>query len=175
MAPPVSTGSKINSLISVFAGTVVTSTQPSIDLVHAPMWHGLSGDRLSQPHEPDDMRSQLPAPACFPLDDLVSYRSGNPNAWPISCAKTPIGLKSLWFDQRLKFNIAAFYYDYEDYQARLFINNAAVAENAAFADRDVWMADADFVEVPAAGVLPHGREGCDVRAGRLRSHGGGPT
>jgi len=41
------------------------------------------------------------------------------------------GAKTSWLDNRVRLNVSAFYNDYTDYQARLFINNAAVIENAA--------------------------------------------
>jgi iron complex outermembrane receptor protein len=42
-----------------------------------------------------------------------------------------VGAKTSWLDSRIRLNVSAFYNDYTDYQARLFINNAAVIENAA--------------------------------------------
>lgn len=42
-----------------------------------------------------------------------------------------LGVKSQWLDNRLQVNAAAFYYDYQDLQARLFVNNAAFVRNAS--------------------------------------------
>lgn len=42
-----------------------------------------------------------------------------------------IGAKSRFFDNTLQVNAAAFYNDYQDLQARLFINNASIVQNAA--------------------------------------------
>lgn len=42
-----------------------------------------------------------------------------------------IGSKSRLLDNSLQLNLSAFYYDYEDLQARLFINNASIVQNAA--------------------------------------------
>ena len=42
-----------------------------------------------------------------------------------------VGLKTALADNRLQLNVAAFFYDYEDFQARLTIQNASVVENAA--------------------------------------------
>jgi len=45
-----------------------------------------------------------------------------------------IGAKTQWFDRTLQLNVSAFFNDYTDYQARLFINNAATVQNAANAE-----------------------------------------
>jgi iron complex outermembrane receptor protein len=45
-----------------------------------------------------------------------------------------IGLKSSWLDNTVRLNVAAFYNDYTDYQARQFINNASIIRNAADAE-----------------------------------------
>lgn len=42
-----------------------------------------------------------------------------------------VGLKTTLADNRVRLNIAAFFYDYEDFQARLTIQNASVVANAA--------------------------------------------
>ncbi|MEE2783843.1 MAG: TonB-dependent receptor, partial [Pseudomonadota bacterium] len=61
-----------------------------------------------------------------------------------------LGSKSRFFDNSMQLNLAAFYYDYEDYQARLFINNAAIVENAAdavtygFEAELLWLVTANF-------------------------------
>lgn len=61
-----------------------------------------------------------------------------------------IGSKSRFFDNSMQLNLTAFYYDYEDYQARLFINNASVVENAAdattygFEGELLWLVSANF-------------------------------
>ncbi len=45
-----------------------------------------------------------------------------------------IGAKTQWLDRTVQLNVSAFFNDYTDYQARLFINNASVVENAADAE-----------------------------------------
>ena len=44
------------------------------------------------------------------------------------------GFKSSWLDNTIRLNVAAFYNDYTDYQARQFINNASIISNAADAE-----------------------------------------
>ncbi len=44
------------------------------------------------------------------------------------------GIKSSLLDGRMRLNVAAFFYDYTDIQARLFVNNAASVENASEAE-----------------------------------------
>ena len=57
-----------------------------------------------------------------------------------------VGLKSTFADGRLRLNLAAYLYDYEDFQARLFINNASLIENAS--DVENLGFEAEFVWVP---------------------------
>ena len=42
-----------------------------------------------------------------------------------------VGLKTMFADDRAQLNLAGFYYDYDDYQARLFIGGSALIQNAA--------------------------------------------
>lgn len=60
------------------------------------------------------------------------------------------GLKSRFADNRVQLNLAAFYYDYEDYQARLFVDQMALVENAAKAA--VRGVEAEFQINPVAGL-----------------------
>ena len=61
-----------------------------------------------------------------------------------------VGSKSRFLDNAMQLNLSAFYYDYEDYQARLFINNASVVENASdaktygFEAELLWLATERF-------------------------------
>lgn len=61
-----------------------------------------------------------------------------------------IGSKSRLLDNTLQVNLSAFYYDYSDLQARLFINNASIVQNAADAKTYgaevewLWLAGANF-------------------------------
>ena len=61
-----------------------------------------------------------------------------------------IGLKTTLADNHVQLNLAAFYYDYQDFQARLFVNNASIVENAAdtkmlgFEAEAVWVTDVGF-------------------------------
>jgi iron complex outermembrane receptor protein len=45
-----------------------------------------------------------------------------------------LGFKSSWLDNTVRLNVAAFYNDYSDYQARQFVNNASLITNAADAE-----------------------------------------
>ena len=60
------------------------------------------------------------------------------------------GVKSQFADDRVQLNVAAFYYDYDDYQARLFVDQMALVENAAKAT--VQGIEAEFVIMPFAGL-----------------------
>jgi len=61
-----------------------------------------------------------------------------------------IGSKSRFLDNTLQLNLSAFYYNYKDLQARLFINNASIVQNAAdaksygFEAEWLWLVGADF-------------------------------
>ena len=61
-----------------------------------------------------------------------------------------IGAKSRFLDNTLQLNATAFYYDYEDLQARLFVNNSSIVENAADAETYgvelewLWLANEKF-------------------------------
>ncbi len=60
-----------------------------------------------------------------------------------------IGLKSDSFENRLRFNLAAFVYDYTDLQVRVPATITSVSiENAAAAD--VWGVEAEFIARPAS-------------------------
>ncbi|MEQ8990898.1 MAG: TonB-dependent receptor [Pseudomonadales bacterium] len=61
-----------------------------------------------------------------------------------------IGLKSQLADGRVRLNVAGFYYDYDDYQARLFVGQRALVENAAKAT--VKGLEAEFLLQPIAGL-----------------------
>ncbi len=81
---------------------------------------GFNGGQCSNPYEPET---------------LTSYE---------------LGTKSRLLDNTLQLNLTAFYYDYEDLQARLFINNASIVENAADAETYglevewLWLANERF-------------------------------
>jgi len=68
----------------------------------------------------------------------TGYKSGGFNGGscgngfdPENITAYEIGTKSGFLDNTLQLNMTAFYYDYKDLQARLFINNASVVENAS--------------------------------------------
>ena len=58
---------------------------------------------------------------------------GNPYD-PETLTAYEIGAKARFLDNTLQLNVTAFFYDYEDLQARLFINNASIVQNAADAE-----------------------------------------
>jgi len=60
------------------------------------------------------------------------------------------GIKSDWFDRRLRINAAAFYYDYKQIQLVAFINNFSTVYNAASAK--VHGLDLDVTAVPVRGL-----------------------
>jgi iron complex outermembrane receptor protein len=60
-----------------------------------------------------------------------------------------VGLKTVFADRRVQLNLAGFYYDYDDYQARLFIGGSARIENAVKAT--VQGAEAEFLIRPFGG------------------------
>ena len=49
---------------------------------------------------------------------------------PETLVALELGSKSRFLNNTMQVNLSAFYYDYSDFQARLFVNNASVAENA---------------------------------------------
>ena len=49
---------------------------------------------------------------------------------PENLVALELGSKSRFLNNTMQLNLSAFYYDYTDFQARLFVNNASVAENA---------------------------------------------
>ncbi len=49
---------------------------------------------------------------------------------PETLVALELGSKSRFLNNTMQINLSAFYYDYSDFQARLFVNNASVAENA---------------------------------------------
>ena len=61
-----------------------------------------------------------------------------------------VGTKSRLLDNTLQLNATAFYYDYQDLQARLFINNASIVRNATDAEtlgvelEGLWLATPNF-------------------------------
>jgi iron complex outermembrane receptor protein len=59
------------------------------------------------------------------------------------------GIKTTLAEGRVQLNLSAFYYDYEDFQARLFVNNASVVENAA--DTEMMGFEAQGVFAPGNG------------------------
>ncbi len=64
------------------------------------------------------------------------------------------GLKTSWLENSLQLNVAGFYYDYEDLQARLFIANASVVENAA--DAKAYGIELDGIWLIAEGLRVEG-------------------
>ncbi len=85
------------------------------------------------------------------------YKSGGFNTGscnnafdPETVAAYEVGLKSTLADGRLRLNLAAYNYDYQDFQARLFINNASLVENATDVTNTGF--EAEFVWVPVDAV-----------------------
>ncbi len=87
----------------------------------------------------------------------TGFKSGGFNAGlcnnpydPETLTAYEVGSKSRFLNNTLKLNITGFYYDVEDLQARLYINNAAVVENASDAETYglevewLWLATGNF-------------------------------
>ncbi|HBO13974.1 MAG TPA: hypothetical protein DD491_14390 [Halieaceae bacterium] len=55
----------------------------------------------------------------------------NPSYDPEELSAWEAGIKSDWFDNTLRVNASAFYYDYQDLQVSTFINNLTLTTNAA--------------------------------------------
>lgn len=68
-----------------------------------------------------------------------------------------VGLKSQWMDNRVRFNAAWFFYDYENLQVFAFFRNPATNTIGNFTDNasdaEMLGIDADLTVVPARGVL----------------------
>jgi len=60
-----------------------------------------------------------------------------------------LGFKSQWLNNRLQLNVAGFFYDYEDFQATLLVQNTSDIENAT--DAKVWGAEMELVTIPFEG------------------------
>ena len=93
------------------------------------------------------------------------FKSGSLNAGIISNTQVPvnpevidafeIGLKSELFDRKLRVNIAAFYYDYQDIQVSLVTaGSTSVTENAAAAR--LYGLDLDFIAAPTSQLTIRG-------------------
>src|SRR5690606_2858663 len=94
------------------------------------------------------------------------FKSGGYNGRPTSNAEIQsfdeefiwayeAGLKSEWFDRRLRLNLAGFYYDYTDIQlsSAQFTPETgliAVVENAG--DAEIWGFEGELTARPAAGL-----------------------
>ena len=69
---------------------------------------------------------------------------------PENLVALEVGSKSRFLNNTMQVNLSAFYYDYTDFQARLFVNNASVAENATdattygFEAEVLWLATDRF-------------------------------
>jgi len=85
------------------------------------------------------------------------YKSGGFNTGlcnnpfdPETVVAYEVGLKSIFADGRLRLNLAAFVYDYEDFQAELTSATSARIENAASVDNVGF--EAEFAWVPVDGL-----------------------
>ena len=102
----------------------------------------------------------------------TGFKSGGYNVLsPTSPAYAPetiksyeAGLKTELFDRRLRFNVAGFYYDYNNIQISQIINNVSVISNAATAR--IYGADIDFEARLAAGLSLSG--GLELLHARFR-------
>ena len=72
-----------------------------------------------------------------------------------------IGFKSTLWDDRLRVNAAAFYYDYEDFQAFIFEGTATIVVNK---DAEIWGAELEFQGSPMEGLEFQGGVGYLPRA-----------
>ncbi|WP_161816224.1 TonB-dependent receptor [Steroidobacter agaridevorans] len=93
----------------------------------------------------------------------TGFRSGNWNGGaysspagirvpvdPETLASYELGLKSEWFDRRLRANLSGFYSDYEDLQVSVFANSTQMQLNAANAE--IFGAEAELAAVPVPGL-----------------------
>jgi iron complex outermembrane recepter protein len=69
----------------------------------------------------------------FKSGGFNSFQPSNPPYNPEFIKSYEVGAKTEWFDNRLRFNAAAFYYDYTDLQVSGFLNSLTVTTNAAAA------------------------------------------
>ena len=84
---------------------------------------------------------------------------------PESVNAVELGVKSMWFSQRLKFNIAAFYYDYDDIQVFQLRNSAGstpVQQLINANDADNYGLEAEIEARPFEGWAPEPLEGLMV-------------
>ena len=98
-------------------------------------------------------------------DDLLLYgsvtngfKSGGTNSLDANPAFDPeeiwsyeVGVKSEWYDNRLRVNAAAFYYDYDDLQVSTFSMGTTLIENAASAE--LFGLEVDVSAVPTEGLV----------------------
>ncbi len=73
-------------------------------------------------------------------------RYERPSVKPETLDATEIGIKTEWFDRRLRFNAAAFYYDYKNLQVQQIAVGAAYSINAGGAQ--IKGIDVDIAAVP---------------------------
>lgn len=98
-------------------------------------------------------------------DDVLLYgsvtngfKSGGTNSLNTAPAFDPeeiwsyeVGVKSEWYDNRLRVNAAAFYYDYDDLQVSTFSMGTTLIENAASAE--LFGVELDLTAVPVEGLV----------------------
>ena len=86
------------------SGDIAINYRPTEDVTfYAKYSHGWKGPHINGGILAPNQTSDDDIPVTSPVD-------------PETVHAVELGLKSLWFDQRLKFNVAAFYYDYDDIQ-----------------------------------------------------------
>ncbi len=79
-----------------------------------------------------------------------SYQPSNPVYQPEYITSYEVGVKSDWFDQKLRVNAAAFWYDYSDLQVTSFFQSLTLVTNAA--DSTVKGIDLDVLANPIEGL-----------------------
>jgi iron complex outermembrane receptor protein len=102
----------------------------------------------------------------FPTDDLMAYfavsrgfksggfnSSGRDKFDPEFLWNYEFGLKATWLDDRVRTNLSAFYYDYEDIQVQVAVPGTGGAVNALenAASADVYGFEAEILARPAPG------------------------
>lgn len=90
--------------------------------------------------------------------------TGTPNYKPERITAYEIGWKGRLFDNRLRFNTAAFYYDYKDLQVTVIQNNASLTANAPKATVYGFEADgraqlSDIFAIDASATYVHSKVG----------------
>ncbi|MGC4252492.1 MAG: TonB-dependent receptor [Sphingobium sp.] len=107
-------------------------------LVYASFNRGIKGPNfiapLFAPADPVEYAKQIPHGG----ETLLSYEAG---------------IKSSWFDNKVRFNLSAFYYDYKDYQAYIYLNATSAIRNVPATIKGL---EAELTIAPVTGLTISG-------------------